>query len=50
MLNKRNIDVTNYREQSYDNASNMSGTYKRMRPELKNIAGMQIIAHVLPTR
>ena len=30
VLNKSNIDVINCREQSYDNASNMSGTHKGM--------------------
>ena len=29
-LNKSNIDVINCREQSHDNASNISGTYKGM--------------------
>ena len=33
--NKSNIGVINYREQSCNNASNMSGTYKRIQEELK---------------
>ena len=35
VLNKSNINVINCREQSYDNASNMSGTYKRMQAKIK---------------
>ena len=33
--NKSNIDVFNCRQQSYNNASNMSGTYKGMQAEIK---------------
>ena len=35
VLNKSNIDVFNIRGQSYDNASNMSGTYKGIQAEIK---------------
>ena len=35
VLNKTNIDVINCRGHSYNNASNMSGTYKGMQVEIK---------------
>ena len=47
VLNKSNIDVINCRRQSYDNASNITGTYKVMQAETKKIASTQIIVHVL---
>ena len=34
-LNKSNVNVINCREQPYNNASNMSGTYKGMQAEIK---------------
>ena len=49
-LNKSNINVINCREQPYNNASNMSGTYKGMQAEIKKLnASMQVIVHVLRT-
>ena len=49
-LNKNNINVINCREQPYNNASNMSGTYKGMQAEIKKLnASMQVIVHVLHT-
>ena len=49
-LNKNNINVINCREQPYNNASNMSGTYKGMQAEIKKLnASMQVIVHVLRT-
>ena len=35
VLNKSNIDVINWRGQSYDNVSNIIGTYKGMQAEIK---------------
>ena len=35
VLNKCNMDVFNCRRQSYNNASNMSGTYNGMQAEIK---------------
>ena len=49
-LNKSNINVINCREQPYNNASNMSGSYKGMQAEIKKLnASMQVIVHVLRT-
>ena len=49
-LNKSNVNVINCREQPYNNASNMSGTYKGMQAEIKKLnASMQVIVHVLRT-
>ena len=49
-LNKSDIDVINCRGQSYDNASDMSGTYTGMQAEIKkNTASTQIVGHVLHT-
>ena len=54
MLNKRNIDVINCTEEPYDNASNMSGTYKEMLTEIiiknRSTATTQIVAHVQHAR
>ena len=36
VLNKSNIDVINWRGQSYDNVSNIIGTYKGMQAEIRS--------------
>ena len=52
VLNKSNIDVINWRGQSYDNVSNIIiGTYKGMQAEIKkSTASTESIAHMLHIR
>ena len=51
VLNKSNIDVFNWRGQSYDNVSNIIGTYKGMQAEIKkSTASTESIAHMLHIR
>ncbi|CAG9790651.1 unnamed protein product [Diatraea saccharalis] len=42
-FDKLNIDIANYRGQSYDNASNMSGQYNGLQAKIKKNANMQHI-------